>query len=225
MSPAEKYSFQLIDTNDSHSFPPNDPFRDHSVGTQADVALVIGSDVASGLARIAPSAFAAVLLELRTECLGAHVSEDFGREGTNLLGFNRFRLGDAPASSLIELVFQPATTETAKAAAGAIFRAAGFTTVFCKDSPGRIVDRLTRPYLNQALTALDDDLADAAQLDSALMLGLGYRRGPVALLTEGGLPDHFRVSDSLYAATGDNAYLPSRRARTAVARKQKGVRP
>ena len=103
--------------------------------------------------------------------------------------------------------------------------AAGFTTVFCKDSPGRIVDRLTRPYFNQALTALDDDLADADQLDRALMLGLGYLRGPVALLEEGGLPDHFRVADALYAATGDNAYLPSRRARTAVARKHKGVRP
>ncbi len=225
MAPAEKYSFQLIDTDDSLSFPPNDPFRDQSVGAPADVAIIIGSDIAHGLASISTRGFTAVLLELRTECLGAHVSEDFGREGSNILGFNRFRLGDAPASTLIEIVFQPATTEKAKGAAGAVFEAAGFTTVFCKDSPGRIVDRLIRPYFNQALTALDDDLADAEQLDRALMLGLGYRRGPVDLLTESGLSDHFRVSNSIHAATGDTAYLPARRAQTEIERKRKGVCP
>ena len=225
MSSAERHSFLLIDTEESLSFPPNDLFRERSVGAPADVAVIIGSDIARGLASISTTAFAAVLLELRTECLGAHISEDFGREGSNILGFNRFRLGDAPASTLIEMVFQPATTERAKSAAGALFGAAGFTTVFCRDSPGRIVDRLIRPYFNQALTALDEQLADAEQLDRALVLGLGYRRGPVALLAESGLHDHFLVSKSIYAATGDRAYLPARRARTGIQRKRKGVYP
>lgn len=225
MGPAEQYSFQLIDTNDSLSFSGNDPFRERAVSAQSDVAIVIGSNISHGLASISTTRFAAVLLELRTECLGAYVSEDFGREGSNILGFNRFRLGDSPPSKLIEIVFQPATTEKAKAAATAVFDAAGFTTALCKDSPGRIVDRLIRPYFNQALAALDDELANADQLDRALMLGLGYRRGPVDLLAEGGLDDHFRVSNSIYAATGDAAYMPARRARTGVERKRRGVYP
>ncbi len=225
MDQSESYSFHLIDTDESLSFPANDPFRDHAAGTPGNVAIIIGTNIAQGLASISTNQFTAVLVELQTECLGCHVHEDFGREGNNILGFNRFRLGDSAASKLIEIVYQPATTETARGAAIAIFEAAGFTTTSCKDSPGRIVDRLIRPYFNQTLAALDDELADAVQLDRALMLGLGYRRGPVELLTESGLYDHFRVSQSIYAATGDAAYLPARRARTGVERKRKGLVP
>ncbi len=221
MDHGAKYSFNIIDTGGSRSFGLTDAFRQFAIEAAADVAIVIGTNITHGLARIEPARFAAILIELQTENLGAHISEDFGREGGNILGFNRFRLGLAPASNLIEIIVQPATREKAISAAIAIFQDAGLTTVACKDTPGRIVDRLIRPYFNQALAALDDGLADAGELDRALMLGLGYRRGPVDLLTESGLEDHFRVSTALYQATGEAACLPARRARTASERLMK----
>jgi 3-hydroxybutyryl-CoA dehydrogenase len=215
------YSCKIVDTGNSRSFHADDAFRRLAVDGAADVAIVLGSDIARGLADIPQAQFAAILLELQSEDLGSYIPEDFGREGSNVLGFNRFRLGEATASDLVEIVAQPATLETAKAAAVAIFQGAGLTTAFCKDMPGRIVDRLIRPYFNQALAALDDELADADQLDRALMLGLGYRRGPLDLLTESGLENHYCVSDAIYKATGDAAYLPARRARTALERQRR----
>ena len=50
-------------------------------------------------------------VELTTECLGVHTGEDAGQEGSNMLGFARYRNGDDPPSNLIELVRQPNSDE------------------------------------------------------------------------------------------------------------------
>jgi 3-hydroxybutyryl-CoA dehydrogenase len=84
--------------------------------------------------------------------------------------------------------------------------------------PGRIIDRLVRPYYNAALRRLDEGLATAADMDTTLKLGLGYPEGPIALLERSGLGHHFDVTQALYEATGDSAYAPARRARVAKQR-------
>jgi 3-hydroxybutyryl-CoA dehydrogenase len=43
----------------------------------------------------------AVLIELGTECLGVHTGEGRGNEGSNVVGFARFRLGEAEPASLV----------------------------------------------------------------------------------------------------------------------------
>jgi len=160
----------------------------------------------------------AVLIELGMECLGVHTGETCGEEGSNVLGFARFRLGNAEASNLVELVRQPRTAETAITAAKAVFEGAGLQVAVCGDFAGRIIDRLVRPYYNAALRRLDEGLATAGDMDTTLKLGLGYPEGPIALMERTGLEHHYAVTQALFEAYGDPAFVPARRARVAYER-------
>jgi 3-hydroxybutyryl-CoA dehydrogenase len=94
----------------------------------------------------------------------------------------------------------------------------GFSVAICGDTPGRIVNRLIRPYLNAVLRRLDDGLASAGDMDMTLKLGLGYPEGPNALLARTGLVDHFDISNALFQSLGDPDFAPARRARVAKVR-------
>ncbi len=157
-----------------------------------------------------------VAVELGNECLGHHVGLDGDPAFARVVGFARFRLGTADPTNLIELVSTEWTDKAALAAAKAAFEAGGFVVACCADRPGRIVNRLIRPYLNAVLRRLDDGLATAADMDKTLMMGLGYPEGPNALLERTGLADHCQVSAALEQALGDPDYAPARRAQIAA---------
>lgn len=160
----------------------------------------------------------AVLIELGRECLGVHTGEADGHEGSNVVGFARYRNGAEPPSSLIEIVRQPQTTKSAIEAACALFEGVGLTVAVCGDEPGRIVDRLVRPKYNAALRFLDEGLADREAIDKTCRLGLGYPLGPIERVIAGGLGDHFAVTRALHEATGLAGYVPARRSAVAHAR-------
>ncbi len=164
----------------------------------------------------------AVLIELGTECLGVHAGETSGEEGSNVLGFARYRNGSDAPSQLIELVRQPNSRLEAVAAAKAVFEAAGFTVVISSDQVGRIIDRLVRPKYNVALRFLDEGLATAKDMDLTCRLGLGYPDGPIERVVRGGLAYHHDVTTALFAVTGAAAYAPARRALVAKQREEKG---
>ena len=211
-------AYSIIDTGNSRSFPGPHKLLDSAVAG-SEVVVVIGSRVGEGLAQIANrGACTAILLELGLECLGVHTGESRGKEGSNVLGFARYRLGNADPTNLMELVRQPHTRPDALAAAKALFEQAGFVAAVCGDFPGRIVDRLIRPYFNAALRRLDEGLASADDMDTTLRLGLGYPDGPISLLERTGLAQHFDVTQALYEQLGDAAYAPARRARVAKLR-------
>ena len=205
--------YAIIQRGESRSFPPGDPFISGGVAIEdADVAIHLGAPLSADADK------AAVLIELGTECLGVHTGEAEGREGSNVLGFARYRNGvDAP-SRLIELVRQPQTRDAAIAAARAVFEAAGLTVVVCGDQAGRIIDRLVRPKYNAALRLLDEGLASAHDMDLTCRLGLGYPDGPIERVVRGGLAYHHHVSAALFDAYGTAAYAPARRAAVAAVR-------
>src|SRR3546814_2987260 len=111
----------------------------------------------------------------------------------------RFRLGDGDPSDLVELVRQPATDPAAVEAACELFEAAGLQVAVCGDFAGRILDRLIRPFYNEALSRLDEGLATAADMDLTVKLGLGYPEGPNELLERTGLHHHHAVYKALFA--------------------------
>jgi 3-hydroxybutyryl-CoA dehydrogenase len=210
---------QVIRAGASRSFPTSHALLESASGASAtgEVVVLIGSTPALS-AVTEPSQRTAILIELGTECLGVHTGEARGHEGSNVLGFARFRMGDAAPSDLVELVKQPNTTPAAVAAAKAVLEGAGLKVAICNDFPGRIVDRLIRPYLNAALRRLDEKLASADDMDTTLKLGLGYPEGPISLLERTGLAAHFDVTQALYESLGDTAYAPARRAQVAKKR-------
>ena len=210
--------YELIDTGNSRSFPEPHALI-QKAAAKGDTIVIIGEKVGKALQSLtAPESRVAVLIELGTECLGAHTGERCGEEGSNVLGFTRFRLGNADPSNLVEVVRQPRSTDAALAAAKEIFEAVGFKVAVCGDFDGRIIDRLVRPYYNAALRRLDEGLATAEDLDTTLRLGLGYPVGPISLLESTGLEHHYNVTQALFEATGDPAYAPARRARVAKTR-------
>jgi 3-hydroxybutyryl-CoA dehydrogenase len=156
-----------------------------------------------------------IAIELGMECLAVHTGLEASHRGERTVGFARFRMGEAAPTKLVELVRQPWTRGEAVAAAKSVFEAAGFVVAICGDFPGRIVDRLIRPYLNAVLRRLDEQLASAADLDATLCMGLGYPEGPIALLNRTGLAHHCDVTEALHQALGGSDLLPARRARIA----------
>ncbi len=221
-------TYRIVQNGESRSFPasrasiepffPVDPFIDQA-NDSGDSCVFIGND--AGAAFISAGELSAcpfVAIELGEECLGVHTGEARGAEGSNVVGFARFRMGKDEPTPLVELVRQPQTHDAAIAAARAAFEAAGLKVAICGDFPGRIVNRLIRPYLNAALRRLDEKLASAEDMDKTLCLGLGYPEGPISLLERTGLTEHHDGTLALYRALGQEAYAPARRAQVAKAR-------
>jgi len=204
----------LIIAGESRSFPVGAP------DMPGDGVVLAGAVSRDAIAAAAARGGAFVAVELGHECLARHVGLDADAALSRVVGFARFRMGRAEPGRLIELVSTEWTDKVAVAAAKAAFEAAGFVVACCADRPGRIVNRLIRPYLNAVLRRLDDGLASAADMDKTLMLGLGYPEGPNALLDRSGLAEHFEVSAALHAALGDEDFAPARRARVGWERRQ-----
>jgi 3-hydroxybutyryl-CoA dehydrogenase len=218
--------YSIVRAGVSRSFEEPHPFTEGACEGSA-ARVYIGSDCGRAFAAewvngavLATAPFIAI--ELGAECLGVHTGVakqgEAGGDMSHVFGFARFKLGAAEASNLIELVKPANADETALGSLKSAFESAGFKVAVCGDFPGRIVDRLVRPYYNAALRRLDERLASAADLDATLRLGLGYPEGPIALLDRTGLADHYVVTKALYEALGDAAYAPARRAQIAHAR-------
>jgi 3-hydroxybutyryl-CoA dehydrogenase len=210
--------YELIDTGNSRSFPGPHALLEKAE-KEGEAVVIIGENVGKALQTLAGAdRRTAILIELGTESLGVHTGEARVAEGSNVVGFARFRLGLAPPTALVEVVRQARTTDAALASAKEIFEAAALQVALCGDFDGRVLDRLARPYYNAALRRLDEGLASADDLDTTLRLGLGYPEGPISLLERTGLEHHYDVTQALYEALGDPAYAPARRARVAKLR-------
>lgn len=192
-------------------------FPDGPQDMVGDGALFMGDHAGQAYAaESVEGAFAAI--EMGHELLGHHLGLDPDPAHVRTVGFARFRLGNAAPSPLVELVRMPWTDAAAVEAARLAFESGGFVVALCEDAPGRIVNRLIRPYLNAVLRRLDDGLASAEDMDTTLRLGLGYPEGPHAMLARTGLAAHFHATQALYVLTGDPDLSPARRARIAAAR-------
>ena len=207
--------YAIVQGFESRSFPAGDPFLD-GAASDGEVVFYLG-----GARHVPDATKTAILVELDTECLGVHTGEGYGDEGSNVLGFARYRNGDDPPSDLIELVTQPDSDPAAIEAARSVFEGAGLEVAVCADQAGRIIDRLVRPVYNEALRLLDERLATAADMDTTCRLGLGYPDGPIERVMRGGLARHHDVTKTLFEVYGTRAYAPARRAVVARQRQAK----
>lgn len=213
-------SYSIVDTGDSRSFPDDHPFL-AGAGEGGEVVAYIGSGAVAAW-KEEPSR-TAIMVELTTETLGEATGESRGEEGANTVGFARFRLGDGAPSDLVELVRQPHTDPAALEAARMVLEGAGLQVSECFDFAGRILDRLIRPYYNEALAKLDEGLATADDMDLTVKLGLGYPEGPIELLERTGLHHHHDITQALFEVYGTKHYAPARRARVAKKRAERGL--
>ena len=188
-------SHTIIDTNGSRSFPTDHALLEGATD-DGDVVIIIGTAAGARLSD-APDGKVAVVVELGTECLGVHTGEAGGDEGSNVLASRGSVWGNRTPPTSSNWCRQPNTSPESIGAARAVFENAGLVVAVCSDFAGRIVDRLIRPYYNEALRQLDQGLASAKDMDLTLKTGT-------------------RLSGGSNRASGADGPLPSFRSRAGI---------
>ncbi len=88
-------------------------------------------------------------------------------------------------------------------------RELGKTPVRVKDTPGFVVNRVARPFYNEALRIIDEQVAAPEAVDR-IMRAHGFRMGPFELMDLIGNDVNYEVTRSLFEAFhGDPRYRPS----------------
>jgi 3-hydroxybutyryl-CoA dehydrogenase len=207
--------YAILQQGISRSFPEGDPFfAKASPEGQADVLFCLGASPPKS------HSYAAVAIELGTECLADHVGIEAAP--ATVFGFARYRNGSDAPSRLVEVVRHSHSHANALQAVRAVLEGAGLEVAVCNDQAGRIIDRLVRPKYNAALRLLDEALATQSDMDLTCRLGLGYPDGPIERVIRGGLADHFAVTTALFETYGTPAYAPARQA-VVAARREKAL--
>ena len=114
-----------------------------------------------------------------------------------------------PVMQLVELIKGLQTSDATYAAAEAIAKQIGKTSVKVKNSPGFVVNRMLCPMINEAVFALGEGLATAAEIDEAMKLGCNHPIGPLALCDLIGLDVELAVMQVLFEGFKDPKYRPA----------------
>ena len=78
-----------------------------------------------------------------------------------------------------------------------------------KESPAFVVNRLLIPVLNEACFELDEGIASARDIDSAMKAGAGFPMGPFELADMIGLDVALEVAETMHREFGDPKYRPA----------------
>ncbi len=114
-----------------------------------------------------------------------------------------------PVMQLVELIRGLATSDETYAAVEAITKKIGKSPVKVRNSPGFVVNRLLCPMINEAVFALGEGLATAAEIDEAMKLGCNHPIGPLALCDLIGLDVELAVMNVLFDGFKDPKYRPA----------------
>jgi 3-hydroxybutyryl-CoA dehydrogenase len=113
-----------------------------------------------------------------------------------------------PIMPLIEVVRASETSEETFVAVIALAERLGKTPIPVANSPGFVANRILFPMINEAIYALAEGVASAADIDRVLVLGASHPLGPLALADFVGLDVTLDILDS-FARRFDNAkYCP-----------------
>ena len=125
----------------------------------------------------------------------------------NVVGIGFTSAGDGKPG-LTELVLPDITAAGTAATARALAARAGLTAVISRDRPGFLTATLAYAQFNDAVRMFQDGYASPADIDTAMMLGCGYPRGPLQMLDDAGPARVVTVLQAMHAATGDPAFTP-----------------
>ncbi len=101
------------------------------------------------------------------------------------------------------------TAPAAVEVAAGLFQALGKAVSVIDDVPGMIVMRTVAMLVNEAADAVNQGVCDAAAVDTAMMKGVNYPRGPLAWADFVSPAWMLVVTDGLYGHYGEDRYRPS----------------
>jgi 3-hydroxybutyryl-CoA dehydrogenase len=103
----------------------------------------------------------------------------------------------------------PATSPSVRDAAHGLLAADGAAVTVIRDSPGLVAQRVVATIVNIACEIAQQRIAAPADIDRAVLLGLGYPHGPLAWGDLLGRETVLAILENLVAVTGDPRYRPS----------------
>ena len=109
----------------------------------------------------------------------------------------------------LTIMCAPGAHDVVRDAAAAILGRTGAKVTVIKDSPGFIAQRMCAMIANLGCEMAMIGIASAADVDTAMTLGLNYPRGPLALADWLGVKDCHEILVQLQSITGDDRYRPS----------------
>jgi 3-hydroxybutyryl-CoA dehydrogenase len=118
-------------------------------------------------------------------------------------------MNPVPVMQLVEIIRAIQTSDATYAATRGLAERMGKTTVLSKDMPGFIVNRILIPMINEACFALQEGLASAADIDTAMKLGTNQPMGPLTLADFIGLDTCLSIAEVLHRGLGEDKYRPA----------------
>ncbi|HET9753622.1 MAG TPA: 3-hydroxybutyryl-CoA dehydrogenase [Myxococcales bacterium] len=118
-------------------------------------------------------------------------------------------MNPVPVMQLVEIIRGAQTSDATYATTRALAERMGKTTVLSKDMPGFIVNRILIPMINEACFALQEGLASAEDIDTAMKLGTNVPMGPLTLADFIGLDTCLYIAEVLHKGLGDDKYRPA----------------
>jgi 3-hydroxybutyryl-CoA dehydrogenase len=113
-----------------------------------------------------------------------------------------------PVMALVEVVSAPETSDETRRAIVELAEELGKTPAQANDFPGFVSNRILMPYVNEAVWALHDGVAEPEAIDTIAKLGFNHPMGPLALADLIGLDTCVAILEVLRDGLGDSRYEP-----------------
>ncbi len=113
-----------------------------------------------------------------------------------------------PVLKLVEIIRARDTSDETADAITELARELGKTPAVANDFPGFVSNRILMPFINEAVWALHDGVAEAEAIDTIAKLGFAHPLGPLALADLIGLDTCVAIMEVLQEGLGDDRYAP-----------------
>src|ERR671922_1440948 len=113
-----------------------------------------------------------------------------------------------PVLQLVEIVRGRETSDETAEAITELAEELGKTPAVANDFPGFVSNRILMPFINEAVYALQDGVAEAEAIDTIAKLGFAHPMGPLALADLIGLDTCVAIMEVLHEGLGDDKYAP-----------------
>jgi 3-hydroxybutyryl-CoA dehydrogenase len=109
-------------------------------------------------------------------------------------------------SGLVELTRGPGSSQAAVTAAETFFGSLGKHVAWVADAPGLVLGRIVCQVINECSFALGEGVGSAQDIDTGMVHGMNYPRGPLAWADQIGLDHVLSVLDALYEERREERY-------------------
>jgi 3-hydroxybutyryl-CoA dehydrogenase len=113
-----------------------------------------------------------------------------------------------PVLKLVEVIRGRETSDETAAAITTLAEELGKTPALANDFPGFVSNRILMPFINEAVWALYDGVAEAEAIDTIAKLGFAHPLGPLALADLIGLDTCVAIMEVLQNGLADGRYAP-----------------